>query len=305
MQAIADPIVDSVDTTCLIDPTQAGLFAENYNRRPFLFRHNLCHIEEFQPMYLRQIAQRFVDANAPIYCSPGKGRIDAGFDAPDEGGKQITPAEALQQMAEEELLFKMPKISKLPEYQHFVEHSFNQILKMCGQPAKGYDLWRSISVFMAGPRRITPYHMDAETSFLCQVTGTKTIWIADGHDREIVTETELERFWRGEGQAVKFKPAAEQRAWKFTLEPGFGVHIPINFPHWVENGDAVSMSASLGFHLVKYRPGAVHRFNSYLRQMHLKPTPPGRITALDAAKESIYESAKWMSWTLAQLRAKR
>jgi hypothetical protein len=276
----------------LIDPGQRALFADNCNKKPFLFRHNLCEIEQFQPWYLRQIAQRFVDADTPIYCSPGKGKVDAGFDAPDESGKQITPAEALKQMADEELLFKMPKISRLPEYQPFIESSFNQILDMSSLPTRGYDEWRSISIFMAGPRRITPYHIDAEMSYLCQITGTKTVWIADGTDREIITEEELERFWRGEGQSAKFKEVAEQRAWKFTLEPGMGVHIPINFPHWVENGDNVSMSASLGFHLVKYRPGAVHRFNSYLRQIHLKPTPPGKVAWLDAVKEQIYEFAK-------------
>jgi hypothetical protein len=249
-------------------------------------------VEEFQPAYLRRIAQRFVDADAPIYCSPGKGKVDAGFDAPDEGGKHFTPAQALEQMADEQLLFKMPKISRLPEYQEFVEHSFNQILEMSGLPTKGWDAWRSISVFMAGPHRITPYHIDAEMGYLCQVTGTKSVWIADGTDREILTELELEGFWRGEGQAAKFKQVAEERALKFTLEPGMGVHIPINFPHWVENGDNVSMSVSLGFHAVKYRPGAVHRFNSYLRQMHLKPTPPGKVAWLDALKENIYETGK-------------
>ena len=78
----------------------------------------------------------------------------------------------------------------------------------------------------------------------------------------------------------------------FTLTPGTGVHIPINYPHWVENGDNVSMSVSLAFHATRYRPGAVHRFNSYLRQARLRPTPPGRISWLDAAKEGIYETAK-------------
>lgn len=276
----------------LIDPDQRALFTDNCNKRPFLFRHNLCEIEQFQPSYLRKIAQRFVDAETPIYCSPGKGKVDAGFDAPDENGKHFTAAEALAQMADEELLFKMPKISRLPEYQPFIDSSFSEILEMSSLPPKGFDEWRSISVFMAGPRRITPYHIDAELGYLCQITGTKSVWVADGTDREILTEEELERFWRGEGQSAKFKAVAEQRAQKFTLTPGTGVHIPINFPHWVENGDNVSMSVSLGFHLVKYRPGAVHRFNSYLRQLHLRPTPPGKVAWLDAAKEQAYEFGK-------------
>jgi hypothetical protein len=282
----------------LIDPDQRELFAASQNRVPFLFRHNLCDVEQFQPDYLRMIAQRFVDADTPMYCSPGRGRVDARFDSPDEGGKHFTPAEALAKMAEEELLFKMPKISKLPEYQPFIDQSFNQILELCGLPTKGYELWRSISVFMAGPRRITPFHLDAELNFLCQVTGTKTIWVADGNDREILTEQELESFWRGDGQSAKFKEVARERAWKFTLAPGVGIHIPINFPHWVENGEDVSMSVSLSFRPLKYRPGAVHRFNSYLRQMHLRPTPPGRVAWLDAAKEQTYSVAKATVWRL-------
>lgn len=276
----------------LIDPTQRELFTANCNRRPFLFRHNLCELEQFQPAYLRRIAQQFVDAEAPIYFNTGKGKVQDGFDTHDASAKKLTAAEALEQMSQEELLFKMPQISRLPEYQPFMKGSMNKVLEACGLPTEGWDSRRSISVFMAGPRRITPFHIDAEISFLCQVTGTKTIWVADGNDRDIVTEDELERFWRGEGQSAKFKAIAEQRAQKFTLSPGVGIHIPINFPHWVENGDNVSMSVSLSFHAVKYRPGAVHRFNSYLRQMHLQPTPPGRLKWLDAFKESVYETGK-------------
>jgi hypothetical protein len=295
MQAIAEEKDVRPEATAhqeLIDPSQRQLFTENCNKKPFLFRHNLCNVEQFQPRYLRQVAQRFVDAETPMYVSPGKGKVDAGFDAPDEKGKTLTAAEALDQMADEELLFKLPKISRLPEYQQFLGTCLDQILEMSNLPAKGWDAWRSISVFMAGPRRITPYHIDAELGYLCQITGTKKVWVADGKDRDILTELELEQFWRGEGQSAKFKDVAKERAYEFTLEPGVGVHIPINFPHWVENGDNVSMSVSLGFHAVKYRPGAVHRFNSYLRQMKLNPTPPGKVAWLDAFKENVYETAK-------------
>jgi hypothetical protein len=276
----------------LIDPSQSQLFTENCNKKPFLFHHNLCEVEQFQPRYLRQVAQRLVDADTPIYVNSGKGKVDASFDAADEGGKQFSAAEALDQMQDEELLFKLPRISRMPEYQQFLGECFSEILAMSSLPPTGWDAWRSISVFMAGPRRITPYHIDAEMGYLCQVSGTKKVWIADGSDRDILSNEELEQFWRGQGQAAKFKDIAKERAYEFTLTPGTGVHIPINFPHWVENGDNVSISVSLGFHAVKYRPGAVHRFNSYLRQMHLNPTPPGKRAWLDAAKEQIYESGK-------------
>ena len=42
----------------------------------------------------------------------------------------------------------------------------------------------------------------------------------------------------------------------------------------------------------------VYRFNSYLRQMHLNPTPPGKVAWLDAAKEQVYEKAKAASGML-------
>ena len=282
----------------LIVPGQDDIFTANCNKRPFLFRHNLCDVEQFQPWYIRRVAQQYVDSDTQVYCSPGKGKVDAGFDTPDEHGRQMTPSEALSQMEAEEMLVKLPKISRLPEYQQFMGEALGEILKMSSLPTRGWDSRRSISVFMAGPRRITPYHIDAELGYLCQITGTKSIWVADGKDRDILSEQELEDFWRGQGQSAKFKEIAGQRAQRFTLSPGVGIHIPINFPHWVENGDDVSMSVSLSFHAEKYRPGAVYRFNSYLRQMHLNPTPPGKVAWLDAAKEQVYEKAKAASGML-------
>jgi hypothetical protein len=278
----------------LVDTAQSAEFRANCNTLPFLFRHALTGLREFQPDYIRELALRLIEEERPMYCGVGKTAVDGSFDG-EATTEKISPREAMENPSAEQVLLKLPKLGALPEYQKFLGAYFDQILEMSGLPTKGYADRRSISVFMATPGKITPYHIDGELNYLCQITGTKTVWVVDGRDRELVTDEELEKFWRGDGQAAYFKERCLERAYRFTLEPGTGVHIPINYPHWVENGSELSITVSLNFHPAYYRKGAVYRFNSYLRKRGLRPTPPGKSAVLDGMKGSLYRLARQMS----------
>lgn len=279
----------------MMEPRERNLFATHFDHEPFLFHHRLSEHQLFQPEYILQLARRMASEGKQLYCSQGEVGFADSFDKSVPEAERLTPLEALDQLSKEQLLMKLPRISTLPEYQQFMGACFDQILAMCSLPAKGWDERRNMSVFMATPGRVTPFHIDADPNFLCQIVGTKTVWIANADDREILTEEELESFWRGDGQSAQYKPVAMERAYRFILVPGTGVHIPINFPHWVENGAELSISVSLNVHPAHYRKGAVYRFNSYLRQMHLKPVPPGRFELLDSAKQAVYEVSKAVS----------
>jgi hypothetical protein len=278
----------------LVDIAQSADFRAKCNSLPFLFRHSLGKLQEFQADYIRRLAVKFAEEDRPMYCGAGKTAVDGSFDG-DGSEENYTPRTALDNLTTAQLLLKLPKISALPEYQKFLGGYLDQILEMSGLSAHGYSDRRSISVFMATPGKVTPYHIDGELNYLCQITGTKKVWVVDGRDRELVTEEELEKFWRGDGQAAYYKELCLERAYCFTLQPGTGVHIPINYPHWVENGSELSISVSLNFHPAYYRKGAVHRFNSYLREWGLNPTPPGKNALLDEMKGSFYRLARQMS----------
>ena len=52
-------------------------------------------------------------------------------------------------------------------------------------------------------------------------------------DREVTTEEEIECFDSIDTNAAIYKPELQHRAEVLTMEPGMGVHIPVDAPHWL------------------------------------------------------------------------
>ena len=141
-------------------------------------------------------------------------------------------------------------------------------------------------IFLTSPNRVTAYHIDRECNFLMQVSGEKQINLFDRDDREVVPEHELETFWSKDNNAGVYKPQYQDRAWVYTMRPGTGVHIPVNCPHWLKNGNNVSISLSISYQYQDRRRKNVYQANYYLRKLGWKPTPPGNSHFLDAIKGS-------------------
>jgi hypothetical protein len=70
----------------------------------------------------------------------------------------------------------------------------------------------------------------------------------------------------------------------YRLEPGTGVHIPVNCPHWLQNGDDISISLSVNFQFLDSVRANLYRANYMLRRLGLSPSMPGTNPALDRAK---------------------
>ena len=131
-------------------------------------------------------------------------------------------------------------------------------------------------IFVTSPSRVTAYHIDRECNFLVQLRGSKHISIFDRNDREVLPEVERERFWTVDNNAAVYKPDLQNRASVFEMKPGTGVHIPVNAPHWVQNGNNVSITFAITFQFHDHVLADVYRTNYYLRKMGLAPVPPGR-----------------------------
>jgi hypothetical protein len=139
---------------------------------------------------------------------------------------------------------------------------------------------------------VTPYHIDRECSWLFQIHGRKTISIFDRNDREVLPEVEIEKFFARDNNAAIYKPEYADRATVFELRPGRGVHIPVNAPHWVQNGPEVSVSLNINFHYRDALGADVYRANYWLRRMGLVPVPPQRSLIRDSIKRNIWGVAR-------------
>jgi hypothetical protein len=64
-----------------------------------------------------------------------------------------------------------------------------------------------------------------------------------------------------------------------------GLHVPVTAPHWVKNGDAVSISFSITFRTpASERRNSVYATNAWLRGRGLRPRPFGESRWRDELK---------------------
>jgi hypothetical protein len=77
------------------------------------------------------------------------------------------------------------------------------------------------------------------------------------------------------------------KAQTFRIAPGEGVYNPPFMPHWVQNGNAVSVSLSITFRTrLSQRAEMVHTFNARWRRLSLPVRPPGHSDGIDRGKET-------------------
>jgi hypothetical protein len=143
---------------------------------------------------------------------------------------------------------------------------------------------RSAVVLITSPNRVTSYHIDPDCNFLCQIRGEKVIHVFDRYDREVLPEEELERFWAVDKNAAVYKERYQGRARSYHLQPGVGVHMPVNAPHWVQNANNISVTLAMIFQFPESILGNIYRWNYYLRKAGVRPLPPGRSKIRDTLK---------------------
>ena len=183
-------------------------------------------------------------------------------------------------------------VEQIPEYKALLDECLDQVRESSEQIIPGMEQ-REGFIFITSPGSVTPYHTDPEHNFLLQIRGSKTVHIFDGKDRSIISEEELEAFHSGGHRNLKFKDEYQAKAKSFVLQPGDGLHFPVNDPHWVKNGDAVSISFSITFRSpVSKRNARLYFANNQLRKMGIPPTPPGRSAWRDVTKDLAFVAAR-------------
>lgn len=257
-------------------------FRQHFNRSPFTFEHSLAGRPAFSMERLENLLEMTVPHPELLYWDAGEKRVDQRWN--DKPGRDFSVQEAFRRIRENGAWIILFSAERDPEIAQILEESMLQV-----QTLTGYNLFddvkiRNAYIFITSPHRVTTYHIDFQCGFLLQLHGEKTIHVFDQTDRDLLTEEELERFWTKDTNAAVYKPELQNRATTVLLKPGIGVHVPVNAPHWLQNGEDISVSLSLNFQFKNPKLANIYRTNYYLRKLGLNPTPPGRSWILDRAK---------------------
>ncbi len=172
-----------------------------------------------------------------------------------------------------------------PQFKQLHGQLLCEIGQLSGVPLFDQITWSSLTAFLASPHVITPYHIDHESNFLFQIAGEKDLFLFDPSDRSVLSDAEIEEFYVGDFQAARYREELQHRAAGYRMVPGIAAHHPPLAGHWVLNGDAVSISVSMGFCMKPLdRRARVYQCNRYLRRLGLHPLPPGRSVLRDRLK---------------------
>ncbi|MFK7913141.1 MAG: cupin-like domain-containing protein [Pseudomonadales bacterium] len=262
-----------------VDPARVDVepFAFNHSLQRFaaLGREEVCDLVKRLPEH--QVAARTASADT------GADILSAHVEQP----LQVPLQQALEQLehANTYILVNRPELDPaIAEIYAELTAELEVIAKHTNTRAQQATMF----LFIASPHAVTPFHIDRYSAFLYQLHGRKDVhaWNPWGHDK--LTNQQLEAFSNG---SLKRTPVVEDLSGSIinTIGPGEGVHIPLLSPHWVKNGDQVSISVSLHFttRTTQQKLDAMCMNDVLRRWLHLEPTQVGpRANARERIKAS-------------------
>ncbi len=255
-------------------------FRAGFNRRPFTVGHRLADHPMFALPRLIELARRLPTEHVEYNA----GNISVNMDPDLTPRTGLSVEETIERIEERCSWMVLKYVEQDSVYRDLLNSCLDEIQEL-SEPLAPRMCRREGFIFISSPGSVTPYHLDPEYNFLLQVRGKKTVNIFDPSDRSILPEQELERYLNGGHRNMVFKPEYQEKAMRFELTPGKGLHFPVNAPHWVQNGDEYSISFSITFRTpASERRTCVYSVNSYLRNRGITPEPFGRSPLKDSAK---------------------
>jgi hypothetical protein len=261
-------------------------FARDFNVKSFMFRHALADHPLFTLPRLATLADRTLeqgDLRKFVALGGKTSSSDAKFATMQPREKL---SETIRQLGEAGAWLKITSANAVdPAYEALLQQLLQEIEALAAVPLRQEITWSTLTVFMASPHIVTPYHIDHESNFLFQISGQKQLTLFDPNDRGLLSENEIENFYRGDFEAAQWREELQLRGSAYQLVPGAVVHHPPLAPHWVQNGDNISISVSIGFCMQSLdRRARIYQVNHFLRRFGLQPSPPGRSRLRDRIK---------------------
>jgi hypothetical protein len=260
-----------------IDPET---FRGCFDRRPFLIGHALTNHPLFEISRLMRLCRSLPESSVEYNA----GNIPVSVTPERTPGNGLSAEETIRRIAECKSWLALKYVEQEPEYRALLQGCLAEVARHSESLRPGMCLAQGF-IFISSPGAVTPYHMDPEHNFLLQIRGGKRIHLFDGRDRSILSEEELEQFYRGGQRNLTYPTNGERRGWTFDLSPGFGLHFPVTAPHYVRNGAEISVSFSITFRTPELkRRRLVHICNAFLRRRGLRPSPAGTHSRQDILK---------------------
>ena len=254
-------------------------------RRVTPVRHDWSSHPLFELPRLQALGRRLA-ARGAVRTTSAQATPDTRFaSAPQTHPARRSPDEILADVEHADAWLALHNVQTDPEYRALVDEILDDVRPLVEEKDPGV-CYRAGWIFVSSPGAVTPYHIDHENNFWLQIRGKKTARICEPTDASIVSQRSLELFHgKSSRDLVVYDAAFEQRCHAFEAEPGVGAYLPATAPHWMTNGDALSIAMSVTYFTDRTRRDElVYRANQALRERGFSPAPVGSSAVRDAAK---------------------
>lgn len=237
-------------------------------------KHRLIEHPLLQLDSLQRLAARLAEKGS-VRTHNDQAAPDTNFnDAPDTHKAQYDANETIKRIKEAKAWMSLLNVQRDPEYRKLVDEILDDVRPHIEERDPGMH-FRAGWIFVTSPNAITPFHFDHEHNFILQIHGNKTVHVWEPLDRNVVTEEALELFHaKHKRDKLVLNEEVQKRAMVFEFKPGDGAYMPQTAPHWVKNGNDVSVTISCTYYTeATRRRQLLHRTNYSLRQLGIKPAP--------------------------------
>lgn len=268
---------------------ETGEFLDRFDRSPFRIAHDLCERGDlFGLDALVGLAER-LDADQVEY---NLGDLDVVSDPAAAVTPALGVAETIRNIetAGSWVALKRPETDPLyGAVRDQLVAELDPLVSAVDSPIWGAHLY----IFVSSAGAVTPLHNDLEYGTLLQVHGQKSITVYDREDPDFLG-TNDHALAPEAHRNLHVPDAVLDRGSTVVLEPGSGVHIPWNAPHWVGVGDADwSVSLSLTFQTRRTQTEIeLHRINRTLAGLGLNPRPVGVSPTADVTKHAMWRAGR-------------
>lgn len=269
--------------------TARAALAEAYPEQITRLTHALSDDPRLTLPALVALAGEFAPEN--VEYNPGN--LPIGIDPKDVPRANLSIAETVRSIEENGSWMVLKFIEKHPVYRALLEETLAEIDPIT-RGKTGAMLGMEGFIFISSPGAVTPFHFDPEHNILMQIRGSKVMTLFPASDERIVSGLAHEHFHLGlQHRNLVWQEDFAALGTPVSLAPGEAVYVPVKAPHWVQNGDAVSISLSVTWRSEwSYAEADARAFNHILRKRGLTPASPKRWPAQNRAKSLAFRAVR-------------
>lgn len=267
----------------IIDPTT---FKDKFPHEPFIVKHGFAEHALFSLPRLVELSKTLPEENVEY----NSGKVSVNLDPAKTPKNGLSVEETIRRIEECSSWMVLKNVEQDPSYAQLLNETLATVAPYTSAKVGKMEQLEAF-IFISSPGSVTPYHMDPEHNFLLQIRGEKTVYMFNGQDPTILPDEELERYYSGGHRNLVCTETIQARGVPYKLLAGDGLHFPINDPHWVKNGNAVSISFSITFRSpYSQKRSRLYFLNSRIRKLGMKPTRIGEVAWRDSAKYGVWKA---------------